>query len=44
MIAFLLAFCMIALAVLIPFAVWSFVELKRIDREDKWEETYWRDL
>ena len=34
MIAFLLALCMIALAVLIPFAVWSFVELKRIDKED----------
>lgn len=34
MIAFLLAFCMIALAVLIPFAVWSFVEIKRIDKED----------
>ena len=34
MIAFLLAFCMIALAVLIPFTVWSFVEIKRIDKED----------
>ena len=34
MIAFLLAICMIALAVLTPFAVWSFVEIKRIDKED----------
>lgn len=33
MIAFLLAICMITLAVLIPFAIWSFVELKRIDKE-----------
>ena len=41
MIAFLLAFCMIALAVLIPFAVWSFVEIKRIDKEDFYD-TYGR--